>query len=97
MQPIKPNNPNNKRSGRKSRRQTNAKAKNVNAAPTAMSLVTKTRVPTIKATTRGFVVAHREPASGIRAWRSTSTAPATRSTSSTLSTPRKPSTRRSRT
>nr|QYF49934.1 MAG: hypothetical protein 2 [Hubei sediment noda-like virus 3] len=60
MQPIKPNNPNNKRSGRKSRRQTNAKAKNVNAAPTAMSLVTKTRVPTIKATTRGFVVAHRE-------------------------------------
>nr|QYF49889.1 MAG: hypothetical protein 2 [Zhejiang sediment noda-like virus 1] len=60
MQPNSPTKLNNKRSGRKSRRRANAKAKNVNAAPTAISLVTKTRVPAIKATTRGVVVAHRE-------------------------------------
>ena len=61
MQPIKQTKPNNKRSGRRARRRTNAKVNsNVNAAPTAMSLVTKTRVPAIKATTRGVVVVHRE-------------------------------------
>ena len=60
MQPNKQTKPNNKRSGRGSKRRANAKPQNVNAAPTAMSLVTKTRVPAIKATPRGFVVTHRE-------------------------------------
>jgi hypothetical protein len=64
MQPIKQTNPppkpSNKRSGRRSRRRANNRPQNVNAAPTAMSLVTKTRAPTIKTTNRGFVVIHRE-------------------------------------
>nr|APG76598.1 hypothetical protein 2 [Wenzhou noda-like virus 1] len=60
MQPTNQTKPTNKRSGRKSRRRTATKPKNVNAAPTAISLVAKTRVPAIKATPRGFVVTHRE-------------------------------------
>lgn len=61
MQSSKSTNPKaqRKRTGRKARRNQN-KPNNVNAAPTAISLVTKTRSPAIKTTARGVVVTHRE-------------------------------------